>query len=134
MDLKILLWAGAGLQLVMAGANFVIPGRLDFRGNLSRVSPIIRQVFRVHHAYIVWIIVFFASLCFLFPAELAGASPLGRFLCGFIALFWLARVPIQLFYYDPELRRRNRLEDVLVTLLLASLAGIFGLVFLRGRP
>ena len=134
MNPKTLLWAAGGMQVIVFAANFVIPGRLDFAGNLTRVPPIIGQIFRVHHAYIVAIVAFFAALCFLFPAELAGGSALGRFLCGFMALFWAARLPIQLAYYDAEVRRANRLEDVLFAALLAALSGALLVVFIAGRP
>lgn len=132
MDSKTLLYAAGGLQLIVVAANFVIPGRLDFAGNLSKTSPIIRQIFRVHHVYIVGILAFFAALCFMFPEELAGGSGLGRFTTGFIALFWGLRLPVQLFYYDPEVRRANRVEDVLFGTLLAALASVFAFVFVRG--
>lgn len=134
MDSKTLLYAAGGLQLVVVAANFVIPGRLEFAGNLSKTSPIIRQIFRVHHVYIVGILAFFAALCFVFPEELAGGSAMGRFTTGFIALFWGLRLPVQLFYYDPEVRRANRVEDVLFGTLLAALAAVFAFVFVRGLP
>lgn len=134
MDSETLLYAAGGLQLVVVAANFVIPRRLDFAGNLSKTSPIVGQIFRVHHVYIIGILAFFAALCFLFPAELAGGSALGRFTTGFIALFWGVRLPVQLFYYDPAVRRVNRLEDVLFGALLATLAGLFAFVFVRGMP
>lgn len=134
MDSKTLLWLAGGLQAVVFGANFVIPGRLEFDKNLGGVPPMIRQIFKVHHAYIVAVVAFFSALCFLYPAELAGGSPLGRFVCGFMALFWAARLPVQLGYYDAEVRRQNRLEDVLFTALLAALSGLLLVVFVRGTP
>lgn len=134
MDSKTLLYAAGALQLVVVAANFVIPGRLDFEGNLAKTSLMVRQIFRVHHVYIVGVLAFFAALCFLFPEELAGGSGLGRFTTGFIAVFWGLRLPVQLFYYDPEVRRANRLEDVLFGSLLATLAGLFAVVFVRGLP
>lgn len=132
MDSLTLLYVAGALQLVVVAANFVIPGRLDFAGNLSKTSPIVGQIFRVHHVYIVGILAFFAALCFLFPAELAGGSALGRFTTGFIALFWGLRLPVQLFYYDPNVRRANRVEDVLFGALLGALALLFLIVFSRG--
>ena len=134
MDSKTLLWLAGGLQAVVFGANFVIPGRLEFDKHLSGVPPMIRQIFKVHHAYIVLVVAFFAALCFLYPVELAGGSPLGRFVCGFMALFWGARLPVQLGYYDAEVRRQNRVEDVLFTALLATVAGLLLTVFVRGTP
>ena len=54
-----------------------------------------------------------AGLCFGFADELAGGSPLGRCLSGFLSGFWGIRLLFQLFFYDREVRRRHRLCDVL---------------------
>ena len=42
-----------------------------------------------------------------------------------MALFWLARVAIQLFYYAAELRRDNRLADVAFILAALFLGSVF---------
>src|SRR5579863_4028277 len=125
-----LLWVGGALQLVILAANFVLPGKLNCRENLARVSPMIREVFIVHWAYIVLILGVFACMSFWFAPELAGASGLGRFLAAVIAVFWLLRVPIQLFFYDPELRRQNRFGDVIFLLAFSYLGVVFGVAAL----
>src|SRR5215469_4525554 len=106
--LILLIWAAGAVQLAILGANFVLPKKLECATNLPRVSPMIRQVFVVHWVYIAGVLAIFSALCFGFAPELAGASRLGHFLSATIALFWLPRIPIQLFVYDGELRRRHR--------------------------
>lgn len=101
------IWLAGGIQLAIVAANFFLPKKLAYRDNLARVSTIIRQVFIVHSIYIVGVLAAFSALCFLFAPELAGASAMGRFMSGFFAVFWLARVGIQLFYYDPDMKRAN---------------------------
>jgi hypothetical protein len=86
----------------------------------------IRDVFIVHWIYIGLILVFFSALCFWFAPELAGASRLGHFLSAAIALFWLPRIPIQLFLYDAELRRQHRAGDVAILLAFSFLVIVFG--------
>jgi len=98
--------AGA-MQLFTAAANFVLPAKLRYRDNLAKVSPIIRQIFIVHSAYIVLVLTGFGLVCLLFPADLCGASPLGKFLCAFLALFWGLRVGIQFGYYDSSIRKEH---------------------------
>lgn len=120
------LWVAGGLQLLILIANFFLPKRLNCRENLARVSPMVRSVFVVHWIYIVVVLGIFTALCFWFAPELAGASRLGRFLSAFIAAFWLCRVPIQVLYYDAELRRQNRLGDVAFLLAFSYLGVIFG--------
>jgi hypothetical protein len=117
----------AGLvQLLIAATNFVLPGKLRYRENLSRVDPIIRQVFVTHSAYIVFVLLAFAALCFLFPGELAGASSLGRFLSGWMALFWMPRLIVQWTYYDADVRRANPWGNWGFTAAIVYLIVVFG--------
>ena len=124
------LWTAGALQLIIIAANSVVPKKLHCRENLARVSPMIRTVFVVHWIYIVLVLGIFASLTFWFAPELAGATHLGRFLSAVIAVFWLLRVPIQLFFYDPELRKQNRLGDVIFLLAFSYLGVVFSVAAL----
>jgi len=124
------VWAAGVLQLVIIAANFVLPKKLQCRENLARVSPMIRTVFVVHWVYIVLVLGIFTSLSFWFAPELAGASRLGRYLSAAIAVFWLLRVPIQLFFYDPEIRRQNRFGDVAFLLVFSYLGVVFSIAAL----
>ena len=107
-----LLWLAGFVQVAIAFANVFLPKKLQYCDNLSRVAPIIRQIFYVHSAYIVAVVLLFASVTFGFAADLASGHGLGRFLAAAMAIFWLCRAPIQLFYYDPSLRRANRAVDM----------------------
>src|SRR5258707_6310575 len=109
------LWLAGFVQLAMAFANLFIPKKLNYRDNLSRVAPIIRQIFVVHSIYIVGVVLLFAVLTFGFAAELASGRGLGRFLAAAMAFFWLFRTPVQLLYYDASLRRGNRVGDAAFT-------------------
>ena len=122
--------AGA-VQLAIGLANLPLASRLQYRKNLAGASEIVRQIFYVHAAYIVLVVLGFAALSLLFPEELVSGRPLGRFLSTFLAIFWLLRVPIQLFYYPVEIRRQNRLADVIFTVAFAFLAIVFGLAATR---
>lgn len=124
------IWAAGGIHCVIAAANIFLPRLLDFRGNLSRVTAIIRQIFIVHSIYIVIVLFAFAVLCFGFAEDLAGGSSLGRCLSGFIAFFWGLRVVIQLGFYDRELRRQFRWGHLFFTGCFGSLAMLFTLITL----
>jgi hypothetical protein len=126
------LWAAGALHLLIASANFFAARELDYRGNLARVSAMVRAVFVVQNVYIVLVLVATALLCFLFAPELAGLSPLGRFLSGFLAVFWGLRVVIQLFFYPAEAKRAHPLINaafLLTTLYLCAVytAAVLGL-------
>jgi hypothetical protein len=114
-----LLWIAGALQLLLVVVNFAAPRRLGYAEGLAGVPPIIRQIFHVHAAYIVLVLLGFAGLCFLFAPELAGGRGLGRFMSAFLAVF------VQLLYYDPDLRRRHRLYDVGFLVLFGYLAAVF---------
>ncbi len=116
--LVVALWIAGFVQLAIVLANIVLPTKLNYRGNLARVAPIIRQIFVVHSGYIVGIVLLFAFITFSFAADLARGRGLGRFLAPAMALFWLCRVPLQLFYYDAALRRVNRAGDIAMTVAL----------------
>ncbi len=48
----VFLWLAGFVQVAIASANLFIPKKLNYRENLSRVAPIIRQIFVVHSVYI----------------------------------------------------------------------------------
>jgi hypothetical protein len=126
------IYAAGALHLLIASANFFLPKKLRYAENLAKVAPIIRQVFIIHSIYIVMMLVFFAALCFAFAPELAGDSRLGTFLSAFLALFWLPRVGIQLFYYDASLKRQNRLAHFVFVAIFIYLAAVFSIAALKG--
>ncbi len=126
-----LIWAAGAVQLTMTGANAVLPGKLQYRENLSRVSPLVRQIFVVHSIYMVMVLLGFSSLCFFFAPRLSGGDSMGRSVSVFLALFWLLRIFLQVFYYDPEYRRHHRLADIAYTLACCFLGGVFGLAALE---
>jgi hypothetical protein len=121
-----LLWLAGFVQLAIASANLFLPAKLRYRENLSRVSPIIKQIFVVHSIYIVGVVLLFAALTFGFAGELASGHGLGRFLAASIALFWLFRAPVQLLYYDATLRKENRWGDIAFTAAALFLTATYG--------
>lgn len=124
------IWVAGAVHLSIAASNFVAPSKLRYRENLAKLSPIVRQIFIVHAVYIVGVLIAFSGLCLFFAPELAGASPLGKFLSGYIALFWLARCLIQLLYYDSGVRKQNRLADVAFSLASFYLGSTFAVAAL----
>jgi hypothetical protein len=120
-----LLWIAGALHLLLMVVNLLAPRRLGYAEGLAGAPAIVRQIFHVHAAYIVLVLLGFAGLCLFFAPELAGGRGLGRFMSAFLAVFWLPRPFVQLLYYDPELRRRHRLYDVAFLILFGYLAAVF---------
>src|SRR5205823_264999 len=106
-------------------ANLIVAKKLDYRANLARLTPIVGQVFLVHAAYIVLVIVLFGALCLIFSRRLATGDPLARFLGGGLAAFWGLRAIVQLTLYDKQVRKENRVQDVAFLSACALLTGIF---------
>ena len=123
-DIRLIRAAGA-IQAGIVLVNGILPGRLRVRENVRGIPTFIRQMFYVHWIYIVLTVGFFSALCFGFGRDLAGASALGRFLSGFMGAFWLLRIALQCFYYDPEVRRANRWLDAMYLAGLITLSFIF---------
>ncbi|HZE90005.1 MAG TPA: hypothetical protein VE404_10670 [Verrucomicrobiae bacterium] len=121
-----MLWIAGAVQLAIALANAPLARMLSVRTHMAGVPPILRQLFTVHWLYIVGLLVWFASLCFLFGPDLAGGSPLGRAMSGFLSLFWVTRIVVHVAYYDPELRRAHRLLDAAFLSAVVYLAIVFG--------
>ena len=127
------IWGAGIVHLGIIAANIPLPGRLRVRERLAGVSRFIRQIFYVHWIYIVIVLGMFATLCFGFAPELAGASGLGRFLSAFLCGFWLLRIGLQLVYYDREIRRENQVLDSLYVGSLVVLVAVFGAAAWGGR-
>lgn len=123
--------AAGVVHLGIIAANVPLPGRLRVREHLAGVPRFIRQIFYVHWIYIIIVLGLFATLCFAFARELAGASALGRFLSGFMCAFWLLRIILQLLYYDHDVRRENRVLDILYLGSLLVLVMVFGVAAWR---
>jgi hypothetical protein len=84
--------------LLVAGS--LVPYVLHWRDELAKISTASRHVVWVHGNFIALTVLGFSALSIIHADTLAAGSPLARSLCGFIALFWLTRLGIQLFVFD----------------------------------
>jgi hypothetical protein len=119
-----LLVAAGAAQLGVAVGNLFLAKTLRLDAEFATLSPLARDIARAHHAYIVGVLAAFGLLCLVFPRALLDGA-LGAYLSAGLALFWGARLWLQLFRYDAETRRRYRLADLAFTLTAAGLTGIF---------
>ena len=120
-------WAAGALQLLVASSNVFAARMFRYRESIRALSHHVAEVFVVQNIFIVLTTVGMAGLCFGFAAELASGSILGRWLSGFLSVFWLIRLVFQLFFYDRVLRRQYRVFDVLFLLAFAYLVVVFAL-------
>jgi len=123
-----LVAAGLG-QIALVIASLWIPAALDFRGQLARLRPILRELFWTYAGYI-WL----TNLCFgllsaLAPGWLTDGSPLAAVVSGYIFLYWAARVTIQFAGFDRSdmpVGRKYRLAEAALVSLFVFLTVTYG--------
>ena len=98
--MKTLLQIAAALQLWILIASALVPRVLNWRKNLASLHPFLRQHFWVCGAFIVLTIVAFATLTLLHADSMAHREPVARSLCTFVAVFWGARLFVQLSIFN----------------------------------
>ena len=91
---------GGVCHLGILVASALVPRVLDWKGELTKLHPLTRQLVWTHGAFIVLTILAFGLISLAAPAELASGAKLARLFCGFVATFWAARLAIQLFVFD----------------------------------
>ena len=98
--LNILLLIAGLLHFAILTASALVPRVLDWRANLATLHPFLRRLFWVYGVFIVLIIIGFGTLTLLDARAIAAGDPVARSLAAFIAVFWLARLAVQLFVFD----------------------------------
>jgi len=98
--LEILLRFAALIQFTVLIASALVPRVLDWRRNLAALHPFLRSLFWVYGAFIVMVIVSFGILTLFDAHPMAAGEPVARGLAAFIAVFWFARLAVQLFVFD----------------------------------
>ncbi|MCB1094955.1 MAG: hypothetical protein KDN22_05180 [Verrucomicrobiae bacterium] len=121
----VLLYVAAFTLTMILIANFIAPKKLNYKGNVSRMEPLHREVFHVHCLYTILTIGGMAALCWFMPRQLAGGSPLAVVLLWFMAGYWSLRVLIQFFFYNREIKKTYPVYNVMFTLAF----GYLGLAF-----
>jgi hypothetical protein len=90
------------LQILLSLGSFAIPRLMNWKKELSVVSPIIRQMFWTYAGYILVINFSFGLVSVFGAEELIAGTFLAKCISVFIFLYWLARIFIQFFYFDTK--------------------------------
>ena len=102
MNLELLIFAGGILHFGILIASAMVPKVLDWKASLEKLDGLFRQLVWVHGAFIVLVIIGFGLLSVVLADDLASGTTLARGMCLFIALFWAARLVVQLFVFDAK--------------------------------
>lgn len=134
MSLESHLRAAGVLLLLLASIHPFLPRELRWREDLAKLALVNRQIFLVHVAFIVLLLVLLGLLVLGCAAELVAPSRLARAVLGGLTLFWGLRFVTQVFVYDRKLWRghpRNTAIHVAAILLWVYLTTVFGWGFWR---
>jgi len=122
------------LQLTLSLAHFGFARHFGWREELQQVSLLTRQIFWVHAAFLMLVLVGFGGVSLLCADELLARQPLSRVVLGGLAVFWAVRWYCQFFVYRAELWRGNRFNttaQVLFALAWTFLTAVYATAFLR---
>jgi len=130
------LWlAGLG-HFVILVASFQVPGRLDWKHDLAQLKPFNRKLLWVQGSFTVLTIIAFGVLILALHGEFLSGDRAAMGLAMFIAVYWSARVVVDIFYFSHSDWPRGRVfvvGHILLTSLFSSLAVIFAALLVWQR-
>lgn len=123
----------AGLaQIALVVGSLAIPRILNWRAELAKVQPLIKQMFWTYAAYILVINLCFGLLSAFDFRELTNGSTLAMLVDGFIALYWISRILVQFLYFDRRSFPRGfwtGLGEMALIMLFIFLSVVYSLAF-----
>lgn len=114
---NLLRLAGLGHFAILT-ASALVPKVLDWKTALKPLPPFLRTLFWVYGIFIVLTIIGLGTLTLINARAMAAGDPVARTLAAFIAVFWGARLIVQLFVFDVRIYLTNlwlKLGDRLLT-------------------
>ena len=127
--MKLLLQFAAAMQVLVLIASALTPRVLDWPKNLALLHPFLRRLFWVYGAFIVMVIIAFATVTFMHVNAMIEREPVARSLCAFIAIFWGGRLFVQFAVFDARPFLTNsfyRIGYHTLTILFAFLTVVYG--------
>ncbi len=124
-----LLLAGLG-QFAILTASALVPKVLDWKTTLQPLPPFLRTLFWTYGVFIVMTIIGMGTLTLLHAHAMATGDAVARSLAAFIAVFWGARLFVQLFIFDarPYLTNRSlKLGDHALTLAFLYFTTVYAM-------
>ncbi len=131
--LRVALQVVGILQIALCAGSLLIPKLLDWKGELLKVKPLIRQIFWTYAGYILITNLCFGLLSVLAPDSLLDRSVLAICVSGYIAVYWITRILIQFFYFDRKSAPEGaiyKLGEIALVVLFIFLSVCYSLVFL----
>lgn len=132
--LELSLRCAGVLHFAVLVASALTPRALDWRVNLAALHPFLRKLFWVYGSFIVLVVISFGTLTLAFAPRLAAGDEFARAFATFVAVFWLARLAVQLFVFDARPFLTNWFYKAgyhALTLVFILFVAVFGCAALR---
>lgn len=100
-----LLYLAGIAQIALVLGSTIIPKVLDWKTELAKNSPLIRQMFWTYAGYILVTNLSFGILSVIGTQDLLNKSLLAKAITLFIAVYWITRIALQFFYFDMSLAK-----------------------------
>ena len=125
----VLVLVGLG-QIALAVASLFLPRILGWRSQTARLEPLTERVFWVYAAYILGTNLCLGGLSALAPDLLLDRSVLARFVAGYAAVYWGARLVIQFVWFRAVCPKGRwyALADAAVTAAFGFWAASYGAI------
>ena len=127
-SLHTLVYLAGIAQLVLSAGSIAIPFLLNWKSEMAKVSPLIKNIFYTYSVYIFLTNVWFGIVSICLPHELVNNSSLAGFLTAFIAVYWWGRVGVQFTFGKAEGRPTGlifTLGEVTLWLLFLALSIVY---------
>ena len=121
---KTVIQAAGLIQLAISASSLAIPWLLGWKEDVARLRPLTARVFWTYAGYILVTNISFGLLSLLMPEQLAQHSPLAIAVAGFIAIYWLSRLVIQITVFDRVESPKEPLFRVARVLYLSAFASL----------
>ncbi len=131
MQIITLLQLAGYAQIALCIGSLAIPKLLNWKGELTHVSKIIRQIFWTYAGYILVINFFFGVISVWGTNELLNKNFLAQAITIFIFLYWLTRILIQFFYFDTKSAPQGliyKLGEIALVALFIFLTAVYAMV------
>lgn len=102
---------------------------MNWKDELQKVGPLIRQIFWTYAGYILCTNLAFALVSILGSDGLTDGSSLAASVTGFITVYWFARIMIQFFYFDRESAPKGlkyTVGEVVLVVLFVFFTAVYG--------
>ncbi|HEV8042414.1 MAG TPA: hypothetical protein VGP62_26290 [Bryobacteraceae bacterium] len=113
MSIYLHLKVVGALLVTLALANTQLARYFKWKNELAHVSLLTRQIFQVHGFFIVLVVGMMGACSLFYTDALLASGALSRIVLAGLVVFWISRLAIQFFVYDPAIWRGRRFYTIM---------------------